>query len=392
MASLLPVDEARRLILERARPLPAEPVRLGEAVGRVLAESARSTVDLPPFPSSAMDGFALRAADAPGRLSVVARIAAGRPAPGPLEPGEAMGIATGGVVPEGADAVIPIEVVAEDGDTVEVPAVEPGAHVRPRGGDLAEGSVVVDAGTILRPAELAALGAAGLAEVACARRPHVALVTTGSELRRPGEPLEAGQIFEANGVMLAAAIASAGALVEAQVSVADDEQEHRGALERGLEADVLVTSGGVSVGPHDLVRRIESELGVEEVFWRVAVKPGKPISFGVRGATLVFGLPGNPVSSLVCFELFVRPALLALQGAREPGPGFHAGVLAKSVRRNGQRDEFLRARLNGDELEPLSGQESHMIARAAAADALVLAPRGDGELAAGSRVRYLLLR
>jgi len=257
MASLLPVDEARRLILERARPLPAEPVRLGEAVGRVLAESARSTVDLPPFPSSAMDGFALRAADAPGRLSVVARIAAGRPAPGPLEPGEAMGIATGGVVPEGADAVIPIEVVAEDGDTVEVPAVEPGAHVRPRGGDLAEGSVVVDAGTILRPAELAALGAAGLAEVACARRPHVALVTTGSELRRPGEPLEAGQIFEANGVMLAAAIASAGALVEAQVSVADDEQEHRGALERGLEADVLVTSGGVSVGPHDLVRRIE---------------------------------------------------------------------------------------------------------------------------------------
>jgi len=192
--------------------------------------------------------------------------------------------------------------------------------------------------------------------------------------------------------MLAAAVASAGAIVERQDSVADDERAHRDALERGLEADVLVTSGGVSVGPHDLVRPIEAELGVEEVFWRVAVKPGKPLSFGVRNATLVFGLPGNPVSSLVCFEVFVRPALLALQGAREPGPHFDDGVLAKTARRNAQRDEFLRARLTADGLEPLTGQESHMIARAAAADALVLVPRGDGELAAGSGVRYLLLR
>ncbi|MFL6015048.1 MAG: molybdopterin-binding protein, partial [Gaiellaceae bacterium] len=178
--------------------------------------------------------------------------------------------------------------------------------------------------------------------------------------------------------------------------VADDPDEHRRALERALEADVVVTSGGVSVGPHDLVRQVEAELGVEEVFWRVAVKPGKPISFGVRGSTLVFGLPGNPVSSLVGFELFVRPALLALQGARDPGPPFQPGVLGASVRRNSQRDEFWRARVRSDGdravLEPLTGQESHMIARAAAADALVLAPRGDGELAAGSGVRYLLLR
>src|SRR4051812_2469296 len=282
MATLLSVDEARRLILERVTPLPAEPVPLTEAAGRVLAEDARAAVDLPPFPSSAMDGFTVRAADAPGRLPVVARIAAGRPAPRPLAPGEAMGIATGGVVPEGADAVVPIEVVTDAGDTVEVPAVESGAHVRPRGGDLARGDVVVEAGTILRPTELAALAAVGIAEVACARRPRTAVVTTGSELRRPGESLAPGQIFESNGVMLAAALASAGAVVEPQVSVADGETEHRDALERGLDANVLVTSGGVSVGPHDLVRRIEHELGVEEVFWRVAVKPGKPISFGVR--------------------------------------------------------------------------------------------------------------
>jgi molybdopterin molybdotransferase len=392
MADLLTVDEARRLILERAAPLPSEPVPLAEAVGRVLAEDARAAVDLPPFRSSAMDGFTLRAADAPGRLPIVARVAAGHPAPRPLEAGEAMAIATGGVVPEGADAVVPIEAVTEDGAAVEVPPVEPGAHVRPRGGDLREGDAVVEVGTVLRAAELAALAAAGVAEAVCARRPRVALVTTGSELRRPGETLAPGQIYESNGVMLAAAVASAGAVVDAPVSVADDEGEHRAALERGLETDVLVTSGGVSVGPHDLVRRIEEELGVEEVFWRVAVKPGKPISFAVRGGTLVFGLPGNPVSSLVCFELFVRPALLALQGARDPGPPFQPGVLAAAVRRNAERDEFVRARLRDGKLEPLTGQESHMIARAAAADALVLAPRGEGKLEAGSGVRYLALR
>jgi len=178
-------------------------------------------------------------------------------------------------------------------------------------------------------------------------------------------------------------------------AVADDEVAHRAALEVGLLADVLVTSGGVSVGPHDLVRGLLRELEVEQVFWGVAVKPGKPVAFGVRDRTLVFGLPGNPVSSLVACELFVRPALLALQGAAEPGPVYAEGRLARGVRRNARRDEFLRARVqpsdDGVVLEPLTGQESHMIARAAAADALVYAPRGDGELAAGERVRYLPL-
>jgi molybdopterin molybdotransferase len=177
--------------------------------------------------------------------------------------------------------------------------------------------------------------------------------------------------------------------------VADDDEEHRAALATGLEADVLVTSGGVSVGPHDLVRRIEAELGVEEVFWRVSVKPGKPISFGVRGETLVFGLPGNPVSSLVGFELFVRPAVLALQGAAEPLPRFEPGTLATSLRLNPHRDELVRARSSQRDgavvLEPLSGQESHMIARAAAADVLVLLRRGDGEVPAGAAVEYLRL-
>jgi len=394
MRELLSLDEAVRTVLEHARPLPPERVPLEEAAGRVLAEPARAAVDLPPFASSAMDGYALRAADAPGTLPVVARIAAGSPAPRPLGPGEAMAIATGGAVPDGADAVAPIENVVASDDRIELAqAVEGGAHVRPRGGDVRAGDVVVGAGQRLGPAQLGALAAAGVPEVVCARRPRATVLATGSELRPPGEPLAPGEIYEANGLLLAAALGDAGARVERLPAAVDEEGAHREALEHALAADVVVTSGGVSVGPHDLVRRVEAELGVEEVFWGVAVKPGKPVSFGVRGATLVFGLPGNPVSTLAGAELFVRPALLALQGARDPGPAFLPGRLERPVRQDRLRDQLVRARTRtaGEDvlLEPLGGQESHMIVRAAAADALVLVPRGDGELAAGATVRYL---
>jgi len=396
MAELLSLEEALERILGRVTPLGAEGVELSAAAGRVLADDAPAAVDLPPFPSSAMDGFAVRSEDTPGRLPIVARIAAGLPAPRALEAGEAMAIATGGVVPAGADSVIPIEDVVENDNSLEIPEhVVLGDNVRPRGGDIAAGDVVVPSGTRLGPAQIGALAAAGLARVVAGRRPRIAVLATGTELRRPGEPLGPGQVYEANGVLLAATFASAGGDVDALPAVADDESSHRAALERGLAADVLVTSGGVSVGPHDLVRRILSDLGVEEIFWGVAVKPGKPLAFGVRGSTLVFGLPGNPVSSLVGAEVFVRPALLALQGAKVPGPVFFEGRLGATVRRNAHRDEFLRARSvasdDGVLLDPVVGQESHMIARAAAADALVLAPRGEGELVAGERVRYLPL-
>lgn len=396
VTELLSLEHALQLVLERARALPAEPVALERAAGRVLAEAAHALVDLPPFASSAMDGYALRASDTPGRLPVVFRVAAGTPAPRPLEPREAMAIATGGVVPTGADAVIPQEYVVDSENAIEISEpVAVGANVRPRGGDVGAGDVVVEAGTALGAAQLGALAAAGIAEVACTRRPRAAVLTTGTELRPPGEPLAAGQVYEANGLMLAAQLAGAGAEVERLAAVADDERAHRQALERGLAADVLVTSGGVSVGPHDLVRRVEAELGVEEVFWGVAVKPGKPVSFGVLRSTLVFGLPGNPVSSLVTCELFVLPALRAMQGAAAPGPQFEAGRLARAVRRDPRRDELMRARSSvadgGVVLDPVTGQESHMIARAAEADSLVLVPAGDGELPAGSPVRFLRL-
>ena len=383
-------------MLGHAGRLPAENVPIAEAGGRVSAQDVRARVDLPPFASSAMDGFAVRAADLPGSLRIAGESAAGRPFGGQLGPGSAVAISTGAVVPEDADAVVPIENVSVTDNAVTISkSVEPGAHVRPRGGDVTSGEVVVPAGVRLTPARLAAAAASGVAELSCARRPRVAVLATGSELVGPGGSLRPGQIYETNSVMLSTAAAGVGAEVVLQPSVADDEEALRETLKRGLAADVLVTSGGVSVGEHDLVRAVELELGVEEVFWRVAMKPGKPVSFGVRGETLVFGLPGNPVSALVGCELFVKPALRALQGLADPLPRFEPGRLAVGLRRNEERDEFVRAgaQVDGDELvlEPVIGQESHMLVRSAAADALVHIPRGNGELAAGSTVRWLRL-
>jgi molybdopterin molybdotransferase len=396
VAALLTVDEALEQILRHVRPLPAETVPLEEAAGRVLAEDALAAVDLPRFASSAMDGYAVRAADTPGSLPVVDRVSAGKPASRGLAAGEAMGIATGGVVPEGADTVVPVEQATEtDGLVVVEEAIAPRMHVRPRGGDVEAGAPVLPAGATLSPSRLAALASAGVAHPRCHTRPRVAIVTTGTELRRPGEPLADGEIYESNGVMLASLLASAGGQVEPRRTVADDDASHREALAHGLEADVLVTSGGVSVGPHDLVRQTLGELGAEEIFWGVAMRPGKPLSFAVRQGTLAFGLPGNPVSSLVGALLFVVPALRALQGVADPAPSFQNGVLAAPARRQAARDDYQRARIErsvaGTTLRPILGQESHMIVRAAAADALVHIPRGEGELPAGAPVRYLEL-
>ena len=396
MPELLTVEEALERVLEQAKPLPSESVQLASALGRVVREPARAAVDLPPFPSSAMDGFALRAADTPGELPIAFRVAAGGAPPAPLPIGAAAGIATGGTVPDGADAVVPVERVEDEDDrlTVSEPVVT-GQHIRPRGGDARAGDAVVEPGTLLGPVQIGALAASGVATVVCSRRPRVAVLATGNELRSPGETLEPGQIYESNRAMIAAALSGSGAEIDVLPVALDDSESHRAAMERGLGADVLVTSGGVSMGPHDLVRRVAAELGVVEVFWGVAVKPGKPLAFGVRGDTLVFGLPGNPVSSLVGSLLFVHPALLALQGHVRPRPRYLDGRLSAALRRNPHRDEFVRARRlesgDGTVLEALVGQESHMIVRAAAADALVHVPRGDGEIPSEGAVRFLAL-
>ena len=394
MAPLLSVDEALTAVLGRVSRLPAESVATGAADGRVLAQVAEALVDLPLFPSSSMDGFAVRAADTPGTLTVVGRVAAGRPIDRRLEQGEAIGIATGGVVPEGADAVVPIEQLHDDGVAVRIEhVVVPRANIRDRGGDIAAGTTIALPGTTISPPLLAALAASGVAAVECARRPQITVLTTGTELRAPGDVLEPGQIYESNGAMLTALFEREGATVTRHHPVVDDEAAHTAAFIQALECDVLVTSGGVSVGPHDLVRRTLAALGTEEVFWGVAMRPGKPLVFGVRGATLVFGLPGNPVSSLVGAVLFVLPALRALQGRAAPGPVYRRGVLGAPASPRPEREDFPRARLEHregrDVLFPLSGQESHMIVAASAADALVRIPAGTAALEEGTPVDYL---
>ena len=342
MPELLTIEEAQARVLERVRPLAAERVSL-DAGGRPCARVSRHA-----RPSTCRRFRARRwtaSRTRRGHARHASRSSRASP-PGARRRGRwrrarRWRIATGGAVPEGADAVIPIEYVVVHGNEVEIPeAAAEGANVTPARRRRARGrrgrarralaSVRRRSAPWPRPASR---------EVECARRPRVAVLATGTELRAPGSSRSrAGEIYESNAPLLAAALAGAGADVESLGTVEDDEEAHRDALERGLEADVLVTSGGVSVGPHDLVRRIERELGVEEVFWGVAVKPGKPLSFGVRGGTLVFGLPGNPVSSLVGFELFVRPALLALQGVPEPGPRsiWAAGDAGPPERRTGR--------------------------------------------------------
>ena len=396
MRHLLTVDDALARIVEHAQLLSVETLAVSAAIGRVVRENATALVDLPPFPSSAMDGFAVRASETPGELSIAYRVAAGAPPPGPLGAGAAAGISTGGTVPSEADTVVPVEVADDLGShVVIVGAAVPGQHVRPRGGDVSVGATVVPSGSRLSAAQIGALAATGIAEVACSTRPRVAVLATGSELRPAGDELAAGQIYESNSAMIAAVLARANAEVDVLPVVEDDPDAHREAIARGLESDVLVTSGGVSMGEHDLVRRVAADLGVREIFWGVALKPGKPLSFGARDRTLVFGLPGNPVSSLVGAIVFVTTALLALQGAKNSLPRYVSGVTSTTFRRNPHRDEFVRAvRIDAGDavrLEPIVGQESHMIARTAAADALVHVPRGEGELEAGSLVRFLAL-
>ena len=397
---LISVDEAQRIVLERAKRLDPERVPIERAAARVLAEPVAALVDLPPFPSSAMDGYALRSADTgdpPTRLPIVARIAAGSPADRALAPGEAMAISTGAAVPEGADAVVPLELVEESDEAIGVPEpVAQGANIRERAGDVSVGDIVLERGARLGPAQVAALAAAGVSEVQCSKRPRVGILVTGSELRQPGEPLGAGEIYESNGLLLATALQLAGAVPAQLGVVADDADEHERAMERALLGfDMLITSGGASVGPHDLVRATQAKLRVEELFWGVSVKPGKPVAFGVRRDHLVFNLPGNPVSVLVTFELFVRPAVNVLLGVPDPLPEYRRAILASAVKRNPHRDEYVRAtsRREGDAVvvDPLPGRESHMIASAARADALVAVEAGDGELAAGEEIRYIAI-
>ncbi len=394
MADLLPISEARELVLSAVRPLPAEEVPLAEALGRVLARDAHSPLDVPPFDSSAMDGYAVVAGQA-GELRVVGEARAGYPASERVEPGTAVRISTGAPLPAGADSVVPVERTETLDGAVRVPESATGDNVRRAGEDVTKGTLTLRAGTVLGPAEVGVLASLGRPEATCARRPSVVLLVTGDELAEPGEQLRPGRIFSSNAYALAGQVASAGGRLLRRETVSDEAEETRAALQRALaDADVVCVSGGMSVGPHDHVKGALRELGVEERFWGVRLKPGKPTWFGVRGDALVFGLPGNPVSAMVTFHLFSRPALRAMQGATSEGERATA-VLDEPVRRNPRREQAVRVRLRADgdgwHATTTGDQGSHMLTSMLGAAGLALIPIGEGELAAGERVEVELL-
>jgi molybdopterin molybdotransferase len=392
--SLITVDEARERVLATVRPLGAEAVRVDDALGRVLAEDVVSELTLPPFDSSAMDGFAVVSGPA-GELPVVGESQAGRPFEEELRAGQAVRISTGAVIPRGADAIVPIERARVDGDVVDVPATEPGAHVRRAGEDLSRGDLVLRAGTELGPAEVGMLAALGRAAVACAKRPRLAIVATGDELVAPGEPLGPGQIHDSNATALGALARRAGAEVIARHDAADDLEATVAAFSAALDrAQALCVSGGVSVGRHDHVKPALLELGFEQLIWGVKLKPGKPFWFGVRGDQYAFGLPGNPVSAMVTFQLFARPALRALQGA-DPGVTRSTAILEGPIAANPDRDQAVRCRLrmadDGWHAQPTGPQGSHVMSSMLGAAALAIVPAGERDLAPGERVEIELI-
>ena len=393
-ADPIALAEARERVLAEARALAPEDVALADALGRVLAEAVSSPHDLPPFDASAMDGYAVIAGPA-AELVIVGESRAGRPAERRLGPGEAMAISTGAVVPDGADAVVPVERVAVRDGRVEVPDTPPGANVRRAGEDVRSGEPVLPAGAELGPAEVAVLSSLGRERVACGARPLVAVLVTGDELVPPGTPLRPGQIRDSNATALAAQATRAGARVELVEHVADEREPTVAALERALAAaDVVCVSGGVSVGEHDHVKAALAAVGAEERFWGVALKPGRPTWFGTAGDTLVFGLPGNPVSAMVTFHLLARPALRALAGA-DPSDTRVRALLDAPVRLNPAREQALRCRLaardDGWHVAPTKEQGSHVLTSMLGAGALALVPPGDGTLEPGQRVDAELL-
>ena len=408
---LTEIDVARRLVLESVAPLGPEPVELADALGRVLAEPVSSAAAIPSFDNSAMDGSAVRAADTEGAsedspvaLEVVAESRAGAPAGRGVEPGQAIAISTGAVLPDGADAIVRVEDTDAGRERVAIrAAASPGANVRRSGEDVAAGDLVLDAGTEIGPAEVGVLAAVDRPRIACGRRPRVAVLTTGDELIEPGEPLRPGAIRNSNAYAVGALVERAGATVAWTEIVPDDADRTRASLERALATDVTVVCGGVSVGEHDHVRPALEALGVEQVFWGVALRPGKPTWFGVAprnpaagpGRSPVFGLPGNPVSAIVTFILFARPAIRAMLGTTA-GPAQRAtAILDTDYAKKPGRAHLLRVRLeladDGWHATPTGDQGSHVLTSMLGADALAIVPTEAGDVAAGTRVEIDLL-
>ena len=395
MSALLAVEEAQARLLALREPLGSENIAFSESLGRHLSDDVIALRDQPAAPISAMDGYAIRFDDLPGPWTVIGESAAGAAPDRSVGSSEAMRIFTGALLPPGADTVIVQEDVARDDDALSMTADGPrarGRHIRPSAADFAAGDRLLAAGTRLTPGAIAAAAMSGAGQLAVGRRPRVAIVTTGDELVQPGRPLAPGQIPDSNGVMLAAMLAGEVAAAVQPHHLPDDRAKLASALkELARRHDVIVTVGGASVGDHDHVRGALEDAGGRLDFWKIAMKPGKPLIAGTLGDAILLGLPGNPSSAFVTATLFLLPLVRHLAGARYPLPSVHRAPLAAPLDEGGTRRDYLRARLEDGRLVPMIGQESGRTLPLASANALLIRDIGAPARDAGAMADYIVI-
>jgi molybdopterin molybdotransferase len=396
--ALISVEEATARLLEGAAPLDSETVPLDSAAWRALASSVSALRTQPPFPASAMDGYAVNPGSDPERFGVIGESAAGRGFAGSISPGQAVRIFTGAPVPEGATAIVIQENTERQADgsiRLIAPAI-PGKHIRKRGLDFTEGQTVLPAGRALDPAALSLAAACGHAALSVVRRPKLFLLATGDELVAPGAVLGPDQIVASNGYGTAALARKQGAAVTDLGIIPDDEAQIKAAIEQAIAngADIIVTLGGASVGDHDLIRPVLASLGVSLDFWQIAMRPGKPLMYGKHGRTHILGLPGNPVSSLVCGQLFLAPLIAAL-GGLEFKQDIRQARLSKAMAANDHRQDYVRASIDlsgGMLAQPFGIQDSSMLTTLANANALIIRPPNAPKAESGESVEVLMLR
>lgn len=402
---MIPFEEARRIILENANPLGVARRSLRNLRGFVLAETVHAAFDLPRFNNSAVDGFGVKVADlqdvspkTPVTLELVDTIQAGASGKVSICAGETVKILTGAPVPTSVEAVVMQEFTEQraDGGVRFLRATQPGEHIRRKGEEFKKGQSIIPAGTVITPPVIGLLANLGQSVAKVYRKPKVGLISTGNELVQPGKPLAGGQIYDSNTYAVSAALQAIGLDAVRMYSARDERQATLRAFQKALkENDVVISLGGISVGEFDFVKDVTEQLGIETLFWRIAIKPGKPVYFGKTGKKLVFGLPGNPVSALVTYHQLVQPAFLKMLGYSRTGPARMRASLTRDLRKRAGRQEFVRAYLtmNGVDftVTPSVGQDSHMLGGLAAANCLIDFPVDAEHLKAGQRVDIDLL-